>query len=90
MSDDPSNSRRSSLEKQRRFLRGDRYMGFHDEPAHGSSSGGTLHSLPEQAQQEGGGVPLDVIHTLLQKESGRAAATCTLIGIGRESIQQPG
>ena len=90
MSDDPSNSHSSSLEKQRRFLRGDRYMGFHDEPLHGSSSGGTLHPLPEQARQEGSGVSLDVILTPLQRHSGRVAPTFALIGSRHELRQQPG
>ena len=56
MTDEGSKSRSSSLEKQRRFLGRDRYMGFHDEPLHGSDSGGR----PEQAQRAGSGIPLDV------------------------------
>lgn len=56
MTDEGSKSRSSSLEKQRRFLGRDRYMGFHDELLHGSDSGGR----PEQAQRAGSGIPLDV------------------------------
>ena len=56
MPDEGGKSRSGSLEKQRRFLGRDRYMGFHDEPLHGSDSAGR----PEQAQRAGSGIPLDV------------------------------
>ena len=56
MADEGGRSRSSSLEKQRRFLGRERYMGFHDEPLHRSESGGR----PEQAQRTASGIPLDV------------------------------
>ena len=56
MADEGGRSRSSSLEKQRRFLGRDRYMGFQDEPLHGSDSGGR----PELAQRAASGIPLDV------------------------------
>lgn len=56
MTDEGGRSRSSSLEKQRRFLGRDRYMGFQDEPLHGSDSGGR----PEQAKRAASGNPLDV------------------------------
>ena len=57
MTEEGGKSRSSSLEKQRRFLGRDRYMGFQDEPLHGSDSGGPW---PEQAQRAASGIPLDV------------------------------
>lgn len=49
-----------SLEKQRRFLRGDRYAGFQDESLHSTDSGSGL--LPDQTRlaRDGSSIPLEV------------------------------
>ncbi|CAL5219786.1 g1691 [Coccomyxa viridis] len=84
MTDEGGKSRSSSLERQRRFLGRDRYMGFHDEPLHGSDSAGR----PEQAQRAGSGIALEDLSvvspgalSMVSEESESA--------LGRSSVASP-